>query len=314
MISRRGEDTDTRTGWVPLIVFAIILVLALIAVWRFDLLGKLDLLPGYNQTVTPNTNGSVILAFDFETNEVSYYSGTEFVALREGSTLLLGKEFESNVLRRAFHSHYLGRESYSGSRAGVVNYTSLFVSSEDARDFLFPNNNAVPSLGAFIISPDGAYRADQGLSLGSFSVFGYIGNYRSLHNARVNNANSGAVPVLYGSGAQTANNDVATRVYGAFIFTQTNELYIALLPAKRELTFNDVKPTAQWDYKKYSVQDHPSLQALQNTLLSWRDSVYVGGQSPLTILITYKDVQTGQDRSQAVPVERDGTKVFVRLS
>lgn len=310
MISRRGEDTDTRTGWVPLVVFALIIMLSLIAVWRFDLLGKLDLLPSYNQTVTPNTNGSIILAFDFATNEVSYYSGSAFIALREGSTLLLGKEFDSASLRREFQSHYLGRGAYSESRAGLSNYTAL----DGGQGYFFKGINSVPYLGAFIISPDGALRADPDLSLGFFSVFGYIGNYRSLHNARINTINPGAVPVLYGVEAQSANNDAATRVYGAFIFTQSNELYIALLPAKRDLTFNDVKPTVQWNYKKYSVEDHSSLQALESTLLAWRDSIYVGGSAPLMISIPYKDAQSGQSLSQTVPVERDGTKVFVRLS
>lgn len=303
MISRKGEDTDSRTAWLPMIVFAVILILALIALWRFDVLGKIGMIvPSYNQTVNPNTNGTIILAFDLKTNEVSYYTGTAFVVFPSTTTRILGKEFDVNRVRQTFQLHY------RSSREGVANYTSLAVN-----DLLYPNQRQVPTLGGFIISPYAARGISDTLraQVGEHSVFGLIGNYRSLHNQRVNGINPGAVPVLFGSGS-TANNDLATRVYGAFILTQSDELYVASFPVSRDLTFEDVKSTTTFNYKKY--ESTSAFGPLSTLASNWRDSIYANGQKPTQITIPYKIVKGSQDSSQTVSVERDGTKAFVRLS
>lgn len=305
-MNRRGDETESRTGWLPALLAVLVLVALVILGVRFDIIDKLQTLrQGFNQTIDPNTGGEVLIAYNLEDGKLYYYSGSSFVAFGAGAATIFGKTFDPVTLTQEFRNYLhqprgetvVNRISLPLAVEQFYNTGSLTRTKEDS--FV----NSLPTLAPVIVAfRDAGNPSYQGrptcvLNDGYEYVAGVFG-----HPDHVLNNKRSPSSELY-----TQDLSVSAKLsasYGYFYLTPLNNIYLCLLIDSG----SRLVPTSEKADLALS-----STIALRDLTIAWRDSIFVGGSNPQNITLSYTDTKTKQSGSQTVPVEKKDLYIFARI-
>lgn len=305
-MNRRGDETESRTGWLPAILAVLVLVALVILGARFGLIEKLQTLrQGFNQTIDPNTGGEALIAYNLEDGKLYYYSGSSFVAFGAGAATIFGKTFDPATLTQAFRDylHQPRGEAVTDRTSLPLAVDQFYKTGALTRTKESSFVNSLPTLAPVIVAfrdagnPSYRDRPTCALNKGYEFVAGVFG-----HPDYVLNDNRLPSSELYTQFLPASSKLSASSGY--FYLTPSNEIYLCLLIDSGDR----LVPISERVDSSLS-----SMIILRDLAIAWRDSIFVGGSSPQNITLSYTDTKTKQSLSQTVPVEKKDLYIFARV-
>lgn len=264
-INKRGQGVQKVIAGVIVLV---VLIVVVVAVVKYDLISKINnVIPWFGQD-DKKVEGVEIVRYNIQEGSVEYYTGEEWVLVKEGEGVDLGeREVDGRLLKEDLADNYYFSNSFREAERIELGFSLRDdIYSEDFNEGLFKQTGTtLPLLDAYIVNivktPN---KPDDGGILAKFN------NWRF----DAENYKRGDVLIELISKKGFGSGD--DKIYGEFILRFDNSLSLRMIRAdllRLQLGSQPISSSFSDDVKK-----------IGDSALKWRDSVL---EKPVNI--RYKD-------------------------